>query len=567
MTGLASLLAALGLVGVVFALLSFLVVLFSGAGLSSDFGWMGANLAIGVLLLVSAAVLNFDALRARMASGEARRAGKYGTSAIVSTLLGIVILGMGGFLAQRHPVRFDWTEQKIHTLSDQSKKVLDGLQQPVSVEVLVSRLDADPLHELLDRYAYDSDKFKVDYADPNVRPGLLQKFGIKPEQLREGHGLVRIAIGKNSVVVTDVSEENITNAIVKLTRTGEKVVYFLEGHNEKAIEGKPGDARDGYARAAQALRNENYQVKTLLLAAVGDVPRDADVVVVPGPTRSLLDVERAALERYLERGGALMALVDPRVNTAFVKELAGWGVTLDDDVVVDRTLALFGRAMSPFAASYDPTNDITKDLHEPTLFHEVRSVSAGDGFTKIVFTGKASWGERDFKTLDDQGKAGMDPGDLPGPVAIAAVGRPHLSSDGSGPGGDKAADAAKAEDVSAAKAGAAGDEKAADSAGAKADGTDQTREPRLAVFGDSDFASNEYLDAYRNRDLFVNTVNWLMGDVKAISVRPHQSRASRFQLTAETFRTIRSLSLFVLPELIAVLGVFTWWSRRHPSSG
>jgi ABC-type uncharacterized transport system involved in gliding motility auxiliary subunit len=85
------------------------------------------------------------------------------------------------------------------------------------------------------------------------------------------------------------------------------------------------------------------------------------------------------------------------------------------------------------------------------------------------------------------------------------------------------------------------------------------------VFGDADFASNEFIDAYSNRNLFVNSVNWLIGDVEAISIRPNQSRASRFQLSAEQFRTIRMLSLFVLPEVIAVLGVFTWWSRRNPA--
>ena len=89
------------------------------------------------------------------------------------------------------------------------------------------------------------------------------------------------------------------------------------------------------------------------------------------------------------------------------------------------------------------------------------------------------------------------------------------------------------------------------------------REPRLVVFGDSDFASNELIEAYRNRDLFVNTVNWLMGDVEAISVRPNRSRASRFQLTQEQFGSIRSLSLFVLPEAIAVIGVIMWWARRR----
>ena len=83
------------------------------------------------------------------------------------------------------------------------------------------------------------------------------------------------------------------------------------------------------------------------------------------------------------------------------------------------------------------------------------------------------------------------------------------------------------------------------------------------VFGDADFATNELIEAYRNRDLFVNTVNWLIGDVEAISIRPKLSRASRFQLSADQFLRIRSLSLFVLPEAIAVIGVFVWWSRRR----
>ena len=66
-----------------------------------------------------------------------------------------------------------------------------------------------------------------------------------------------------------------------------------------------------------------------------------------------------------------------------------------------------------------------------------------------------------------------------------------------------------------------------------------------------------------NRDLFVNSVNWLMGDVEAISIRPRLSRASRFQLSNDQFLRIRSLSLFVLPEAIAIIGVIVWWSRRR----
>jgi ABC-type uncharacterized transport system involved in gliding motility auxiliary subunit len=134
-----------------------------------------------------------------------------------------------------------------------------------------------------------------------------------------------------------------------------------------------------------------------------------------------------------------------------------------------------------------------------------------------------SWAERNLEKLDAEGAAAMDEDDLPGPVSVAVAGRPAIARGGEG--GDA--------------------------------------EPRLVVFGDADFAANELIEAYRNQDLFVNSVNWLMSDVEAISIRPNRSRASRFQLTQAQFQRIRSLSLFVLPEAIAVLGVFMWWSRRH----
>ena len=531
MKGQATLLAALGLVGVVFALLSLLVVLLSGGGFHSDLGWIFGNLGVGVLLLVAAAVVNFDALRARMASGEAKRAGKYGSSAIATTLLAIVILGMIGFLGAWHHRRFDWSEQRIHSLSDQSRKVLADLESDVHVLALVPKLAQPPVRKFLDRYAYESDRFQVDYADPNERPGLVEQYGLRPEQLETG--VVRVAIGADAVEVTELDEASVTNAIVKLTRTGEKVVYFLEGHGERAIEKEPGDRADGFVRAATALRNENYRVEALLLARAGEVPEDADVVVVAGPTRALLGQERAALERYVARGGALLVLVDPFSRSDVIEMLVEWGVELGDDVVVDRSLALFGRAISPFAGSYDPVHEITRDMREPTLFHEVRSVTRSSevdsDLTEIVFTGDMSWAERNLAKLDAEGAVAMDGDDLPGPVPVAVAGRPKVAR--SDADGESGADAP---------------------------------EPRLVVFGDADFASNELIQAYRNQDLFVNSVNWLMGDVEAISIRPNRSRASRFQLTQAQFQRLRSLSLFVLPEAIAVLGVFMWWSRRHP---
>src|SRR5262249_24969007 len=353
MPGLPSLLAALGAVGIVFGLLSFVIVLASGAGISSDLGWIGANLVIGLVLLVSSVGMNIDALRERMSSGEARRAGKYGTSAVLSTLLAIGLLGMLGFLSTRYHHRFDWSEQKVHTLSDQSRKVLEGLTEDVEVTALVPSMEQPRVRELLDRYTYESPRFRVQYADPNEQPGLLEQLKVCAKQLGE-HGIVRVAIGGEAVEVSDVDEDHITNAMVKLTRTGEKVVYFVQGHGEDPIEGEDGNGRNGFAHAAEALRNENYRVQPLALVGAKDVPEDADVVIIAGASRPFLPDELAALDRYVARGGALFALVDPRVRGNWIEHLRGWGVDIGDDIVVDRIWAAIGRAFMPLAEKYDP---------------------------------------------------------------------------------------------------------------------------------------------------------------------------------------------------------------------
>ena len=85
----------------------------------------------------------------------------------------------------------------------------------------------------------------------------------------------------------------------------------------------------------------------------------------------------------------------------------------------------------------------------------------------------------------------------------------------------------------------------------------------MVVVGDSDFATNENLDTLRNKDLFVNSISWLAGEAAAITVRPNVSRASSFQMSQEAFRRIQFVSLFALPEAIALAGVLTWWLRRQ----
>ena len=172
----------------------------------------------------------------------------------------------------------------------------------------------------------------------------------------------------------ELSEVALTQAIVKLTRQEQKKVYFLDGHNERPIEGDKAAEGDGMKDAAEALRNENYQVETLLLAAKGEVPADANVVIDGrADAAAPRDASTRRSSATRERGGALLVLIDPRAGTDLGVDLAKWGVEVGDDVIVDRVQGMFGRPTTPFAAEYGD-HEITRELGDATLFHVARSV-------------------------------------------------------------------------------------------------------------------------------------------------------------------------------------------------
>ena len=523
-----SLFGALGLVGLVFGLLSVFLAL---AGAPSDLYWIGANFVLGIVLIGLWAVLSLDQLRERLSSGEARRAGKYGTSAVVSTLASLAIVASVAFLTTRYTYRVDASEAGLHSLSDQTLGVLAALEQDVEVVAFYPPLETPKVRDVLDRYGYASERFHVQYADPNARPDLVERFGVDAAKLNEG--IVRVAIGAESVDVGDPTEQNLTNALVKLTRTGEKKVYFLEGHGERPIAGEQGIDAPGFSGAADAPAQRE-------LPGGDPVARHSR----RGPRRCRRGGERRA-DAALSAGGNPC----PRPLSRARRGLARDGGPKGQYGPLRRTRGLGcrsgrGRDRRPRSGAVRTSDDplrgrvrgasITEGMREVTMFHMARSVKSlpeAGSFVEIVRTGEESWGETDLDLFFSEGRAELTEGDVRGPVPLALAGTPALGS--------------------------AGGQEGEEEAGSEA------AEPRLVVFGDSDFASNQLISAGVNSDLFVNAVNWLLGDVEFISVRPQSSRASGRQLTTEQVSNIRYLSLFLLPEAIAVAGVFAWWSRRR----
>jgi len=97
---------------------------------------------------------------------------------------------------------------------------------------------------------------------------------------------------------------------------------------------------------------------------------------------------------------------------------------------------------------------------------------------------------------------------------------------------------------------------------ADAAGDGRKPESRIAVIGDSDFASTSALGIQGNRDLFMNVVNWLAQQENLIAIRPREPDDRRVTLTSSQQRLVTWLSLLIIPGLIIGAGVYTWWRRR-----
>lgn len=483
-----------------------------------------------------------------------RRQAREGMVATSGVALALGILVAANYILSRQNVRWDLTAAQQYSLSDQTRRVLEELDAPISVLVFAREAEFPGFRDRLDEYAYVSSQVNVEYIDVDRSPVRARQYEV------QAYGTIVFEYEGRVERTTSNSEQELTNALIKAVEGEERTVYFVQGHGERDPEG---DDRDGYRAARDALGRDNFRVETVVLAQTGEVPADATVLVVAGPSTDLLPAEADLLRDYLEGGGKLLLMLDPpdteddppRPN---LLALAGeWGIELGTDVVVDASGVgqLLGTDASvPVAATYPP-HAITADFNLLTAFPLARSVRPVPGGVSgrtgvvVVETGARSWAEADLSqlatgevTLDE------DAGDVPGPVPIATVVSQIVEEP------ESADDGEDAEEDADGAAGGAGD--------TDADDDDPPLEARLAVFGDSDFASNSAVGIQGNRDLALNTINWLAQQENLIAIRPREPEDRRITLTADQQARVYWLTLLLLPGFIAGAGIYTWWGRR-----
>lgn len=452
-----------------------------------------------------------------------RRSTRYGLHSVSYSLIFIGILILLNFLNIRYHHRWDLTETRVFSLSTQSAKMLGELKQDLLIYGFFERGENPRVADLIKSYTYHSPKIKFHAVDPDRHPEMARQF--KVQQLNTLH----LVYGKESTNITDTSEEAITNAIVKLTKASKKNVYFLTGHGEPNI----GDRQNtqGYAAAKEALENENYQIKELLLSTQEKVPAETSLLIVASPQKPLLEHEISAIDGYVKNGGRLLVLLPSPGGEGLKNFLQEWGVTVGEDIVVDQVIRLFAGpslGVEPIADSYSPVHPITREFKERTIFPLVRSVEVagppkeGVEITSLVQTGKTSWAEKDLDGIFKKGRVSLGPEDKKGPVSIGAAVTANL----------------------------------------KKIGIDREGEAKMVVLGSAGFANNRFINIFFNRDFFLNVINWLVGQEEMISIRPRSVRSSRVQLTEREGTMVFYLSFLILPEILLIIGLGVWWRRR-----
>ena len=491
-----------------------------------------------------------------------RRQTRYGALAGTSILLVVAIVVALNYVLARQNQRWDLTAGGQYSLSDQTRQVLDTLAAPIRILVFAREPDFPRFQDRLEGYAYQSSRVTIDYIDADRQPMLARQYDV------QSYGTIVFEYEDRVERVDSDAEQDLTNALIKVVEGAQQTVYFLEGHGEKT---HADSNRDGYSTVSAALELDNFEVDSLVLAQQGAIPDDATVVVAAGPQTDLLPGEIDALGAYLDRGGKLLLLLDPPVTgdepapEGLLGLVRAWGIEVGADVVVDASGVgqLFGADASvPVAANY-PFHPITERFNLLTAYPLARSVSAAAGrpdgriAQSFIETGPQSWQEADIDSLvTGQVELDEESGDRPGPVAIGmAVSAPAPAPADAGDGAGEAG----AEDDAAQGSPADAPDGESDPEGGDDPAPPETR---LAVIGDSDFASNAVVGIQGNRDMFLNTVNWLAQQENLISIRAREPEDRRLTLTASAQRRIFWLSVLLLPAAILGVGVYTWMSRR-----
>jgi ABC-type uncharacterized transport system involved in gliding motility auxiliary subunit len=465
---------------------------------------------------------------------------KYSAYVTVYLLVILAVLFVANFLANRYDKSYDATANKQFSLSDQTIKAVKGIKKDLQVSYFGETTNFPQARDLLGRYSNLTPKLHVNYIDPVKKPQLARAAGVRQE------GTVVVDTGSRKEDAKSLTEEEVTGALVRAVKGGERNACFLSGSGERGLDDSAGS---GFSALKEALEHNNYKTRTVNLAqsltpAAGaapvigqvqqakvDIPKDCTVLVVGGPKLAYSPATVHAIKAYVEGGGRALFLLDTPLrigqqegseNPELVKLLAEWGLTASNDLALDTSGVggLFGLGPEVSMVTNYESQPIVRDFKEGVLTAIPLSRTL-----KTTNTAKVTWdkvlstGDNSFAATNVNGPVDPKKG-VKGPLELAAAGT-YNTGNSNNPG-------------------------------------------RIVVYGSSLWAENSFLGSRQvtNRDLALNTFNWLTSDEDLISIRPKEPEDRRLNISGNRMSLVFWWSVVLLPLTVVGAGLMVWWQRR-----
>ncbi len=396
---------------------------------------------------------------------------------LLITLLLTASVVLGYLVVRKIDWHYDVTREKVHSLPDETARVLQELAAK-PVEVVAFYPKDDPSREALTIFLKQCQaahaRFQFNLYDPIRRPKLAEEYRVE-----QNYTTVIRSAGHEERIY-NFTEETFTNALFRLAHPRKLDVCFVTGHQELNIKS---NERNGAMTFARNLQNGEVSIHSIVLARDG-VPDSCNVTVMAGPHTEPAPDEFEKLRKAFEKGRSLIFLIDPMdlgVGRKFIDFFKAFGVVMGENVLVDKASRVVGGDFLMPAVTTYAKHESMKRMTDPTFFPVTRTVQPstdipqGLEVSPLAITNDSSWAESDLALLED-GKAAFDAKhDIAGPLplAVAVEKKPN--------GG------------------------------------------RMVIVGDSDFLTNGYLAISQNLDFAVEILKWAGRDSRFIHVRPRRT--------------------------------------------
>jgi len=413
----------------------------------------------------------------------------------VFILLWISIIILSAWLSTYLPAQWDISREKRYSLTESS-------------QTLLKKIDAE--------ISFTHDDVSLEFIDPNQRPDLTREFGIR--QSGEIRLVLKTEYDERSEILRNVSEITISNAIMRLSRSNERFVLFLDGHGERNPFGK---ANHDLGQFADELKNKGFALQRFNLSAQPTIPDNTQFIVIASPQLNYLPQEVERLQQYIVKGGSLLWFTEPDGLKGLDNLLVSFGLGSQQGTVIDPgTQSLkIGDASFSLISNYN-NHPALNQFDLVTLLPQSRAFNLLPMDTlwetsPFLISSERTWLETD--TLQDQVAFNEDKDTL-GPLNLGMSLVRELT-----------------------------------------DGNEQ----RILILGDGDFLSNRFLHNGANVPLGLNLLDWLSGEEEFLDIRFTETQDVSLEMDAQKLAWLGLIFLILLPAFCFLIASRLWWKRRR----